>query len=367
MPWPPVPGPWSDALPAAARPARCAVDRSFLQSIQEQFSVSANPDSLNTALWTLAAALLLGGAGILVNQFVIRRRFRLLPSNWITRKSEIMAVFDQALTQRSKMEMSFVRRDQARQATSSVLTDVGPEYLSLDVSDFIEVHAGWIGRAFECFFRIQAGKATGQMNFYTFTSEVVGVKKLADGSTQLTLAVPDHVVLQQKRIHLRLEPPSQYVLGLALWPQQLDDKARPVADVKAWGRPPLVMIPGKTGGALRLLNLSGAGLRLEAAYEARKEAGLELEIGQYLNLLLTLHDPQTKTVLKHWLSARVQNRYEDYSSKMLEVGLRIVGVGRREQGGSEIAWRKAPEDGLPDLENWVVRRHLELFREKGAV
>lgn len=365
MSWFPSPGPWSDALSHAARLARCAVDRSFLQSIQEQFAVGGSQDTLRIAAWTLAAALLLAGAGILVNQLVVRRRFRLVPSNWITRKADILEVFDQALSQRSKIEVGFTRRDQARQTTACMLSDMTPEHLILDLSDFIEVHQGWIGRSFECFFRVQAGKIPGQMNFYAFSAEVVGVKKLADGSTQLTLAVPDHVVLQQKRVHLRLEPPTQYVLGLALWPQQLDDKARPIGNVKAWGRPPLVMVPGKTGGALRLVNVSGSGLRLEVAYEARKAAGMELEIGQYLNLLLTLKDPSTNAVLKHWLIGRVQNRYEDYSSKELEVGLRLVGVGRREAGSPEIAWRKAPEDGLPDLENWVVRRHLELFREKG--
>lgn len=354
----------SAVLAAPTRRAWCAVDRSFLQSIQEQFNVGGSADTLRIAVWTLAAALVLAGVGILVNHY-LHRRFKLVPSNWITRKADILAVFDLALAQRSKMEMGFTRRDQARQTTSSVLSDVTADHLSLDLSDFIEVHQGWIGRSFECFFRIQAGKAAGQMNFYTFNAEVVGVKKLADGSTQLTLAMPDHVVLQQKRVHLRLEPPTQYVLGLALWPQQLDEKARPITNVKSWGRPPLVMVPGKTGGDLRLVNVSGSGLRVEVSYDARKAANMELEIGHYLNLLLTLHEPTTKAVLKHWLIARVQNRYEDYASKELEVGLRIVGVGKREQGSTEIAWRKAPDDGLPDLENWVVRRHIELFREKG--
>jgi len=363
MPWPPAL--WDDALLHTTRLFRCVVDRSFLQSVQEQFNLGGSEETLRMVGWTLAAVLVLGGAGILINTYVIQRRFKLVPSNWITRPADIRAVFELALTQRSKMELGFTRRDKARQTTSCQLTDTTAETLVLDLSDFIEVHQGWLGRSFECFFRIQAGKSTGQMNFYTFTAEVMGVKKLADGSTQLTLAMPDHVVLQQKRVHLRLEPPTQYVLGVALWPQQLDEKARPVTNVKAWGRPPLVLIPGKTGGALRLVNLSASGLRLEVAYEARREAGMELEIGQYMNLLLTLHEPTTKAVLKYWLVARVQNRYEDYSSKELEVGLRITGQGQRQQDSPEIAWRKVPEDGLPDLENWVVRRHLELFREKG--
>jgi hypothetical protein len=354
----------TDLPTGPTRLLRCAVDRSFLQSIQENFNLGGTAESLRIVVWTLAAVLVLAGIGILINHY-LRRRFKLVPSNWVTRPQDIRAVFEQAVTQRSKIEMSFTRRNQARQTTSCQLADVTAEHLILDLSDFIEVHQGWIGRSFECFFRIQPGKSTGQTNFYNFNAEVAGVKKLADGSTQLTLAMPDHVVLQQKRVHLRLEPPTSYVLGVALWPQQLDDKARPVANVKDWGRPPLVLIPGKTDGSLRLANVSAAGLRLQAAYEARKEAGLELDIGQYVNILLTLHEPSTKSVLKHWLTARVQNRYEDYSSKELEVGLRITAVGQRPAGSAEIAWRKAPEDGLPDLENWVVRRHLELFREKG--
>lgn len=364
MPWTAF-GPETDALSAALRLARCAVDRSFLQSIQEQFNLGGNQETMRIAAWTVAAALVLGGLGVLLNVLVLRRNRKLVPSNWVTRKSEVRQVFERALTQRSKIELGYTRRDLARQTTSCVLSDMTENHLLLDLSDFIEVHQGWIGRSFECHFRIQAGKTPGQMNFYAFNGEVAGVKKLADGSTQLTLAMPDHVVLQQKRVHLRLEPPTQYVMGLALWPQQLDDKARPVANVKAWGRPPLVLIPGKTGGSLRLVNLSASGLRLEVAYEARKQAGLELEIGEYLNLLLTLHEPQTKAVLKHWFTVRVQNRYEDYSSKELEIGLRVMAVGQRQGDTAEIAWRKAPEDGLPDLENWVVRRHLELFREKG--
>lgn len=365
MPLTMAPGPWTELPPHAARIFRCAVDRSFLQSVQGTFSLGFTEESIRTVAWTLAAVLVLAGLGILFNQLVVRRRLKFMPSNWIMRPADIRAVFDQALAQRSKIEMGFERRDRARQTTTCVLADLAPERLVLEVSDFIEVNQGWIGRTFECFFRTQVSKTPGQMNFYNFKAEVVGVKKLADGTTRLTMTMPEHVVLQQKRVHMRLEPPRPYVPGLALWPQQLDDKARPIADVRAWGKPPLVMIPGKTCGALRLANLSAAGLRLEVSPAARKESGLELEIGHYLNLLLTLLDPETRAMRKFWLIARIQNRYEDFSSKELEVGLKIVAVGERQGKSPEIAWRKAPEDGLPDLENWVVRRHLEMFREKG--
>jgi len=65
MPWLPIPGPWTEA-PAATRLFRCAVDRSFLQNVQEQFNLGGNEHTLQIAAWTLAAALVLSGLGILL-------------------------------------------------------------------------------------------------------------------------------------------------------------------------------------------------------------------------------------------------------------------------------------------------------------
>jgi len=315
--------------------------------------------------YTGAAALVALGLGILLNRFAFRGRARLVPASWIVDSREIATLFERALAERSKIEMQAAGRG-GTTVNASLLEALG-DRLRLEITARVSVTQSWLERVFDCFFRLQNPRNRNQLLFYTFQTRVLGVKKMADGTVLLDTSLPEKVVLQQKRVHLRLEPPGQLVLGLAVWPDQLRPDGEPEGAFRTWGKPPLVSLPGGKENLLRLVNLSASGLRLEARAAGRRATGMDFEIGQHYMLLMDLYDPEAEKKRQFWLRVMVRNRYEEFETRDLHVGLRVASVGERLPDQEEIAWRAAPADGLPALENWVVRRHIELFREKGIV
>ena len=90
----------------------------------------------------------------------------------------------------------------------------------MEITTKIDAGPQWIGRSVTCYMRLAAPKDPSHSNFYTFETQVAGLSRQADGSHILSVSLPDILRLQQKRTHLRLEPPVDYMLGLALWPEQ---------------------------------------------------------------------------------------------------------------------------------------------------
>ncbi len=217
-------------------------------------------------------------------------------------------------------------------------------------------------------FRLVNPKYPAQVTFYSMTTEIMGIKKLASGAGVLTVAFPEKVELSQKRMHLRLEPPSHLLLGMAIWPEQLTAAGAMERNIKQWGKPRLIYVTGETDNPFIIENLSGGGIRVGVEREAVKDSGLDFEIGQTYILLLDLHEPEGQRKLRFWLMGRIQNRYEDFETRRLSFGMQFTQHGQRlTEPRNEMRWRPVPSDGgIDELGNWAVRRHLELYRRSGV-
>ena len=89
-------------------------------------------------------------------------------------------------------------------------------------------------------------------------------------------------------------------------------------------------------------------------------------MGERYLVLLKLLNPEDQTTDKLWCMSRVQNRFEDFETRTLELGLRFLAVGTPTDDEEPwMNWDKVGADGIQGLGNWIQRRHLELFRSKG--
>ncbi len=361
----------SNFLGAVSSPAletiRAAIDRAFLDKVQDRFSgIGLTPEILLIVGVTLGTALGLGLLVLLVNYFIRRSCKGFLPTGVVANPVEIAQMFDLAMAQRSKVELSFSRAEGHAQTVYCSLEDIKSGHLVLEITAKVEAGPQWIGRPVTCHTRIAAPKDPAHSNFYTFDTDIAGLTKQADGSFIVRVPLPVILRLQQKRIHLRLEPPMEYMLGLALWPEQLDKDAKPVREFKKWGKPSMLYSSTRKD-QLRLANVSAGGLRLDVSRPAVRETGLEFQPGERYIVLAEIFDPEKQGKKRLWSLVRVQNRYEDYETKRLEIGVKFIGEGVI--GGENkdlMQWRKVSEDGIDAVGNWVIKRHLEQYRRHGV-
>ncbi|WP_027192902.1 PilZ domain-containing protein [Megalodesulfovibrio gigas] len=349
------------------RPLAASFDRNFLETVQNSFFTSLDRfiEALPFFLGVLGVVAILA-VGVGLFNFIRRRlRGRAAPVGLIIRPQEIRTVLDRAIQERSRLDLRFLPADSSRKTMPCALLDMTATALTLDPPSFVEVRPDWMGRQVECFFRHLTPK--GHILFYTFESTVLGVNSRGNRTAQLDLALPAVMRLEQKRSFLRIDPPSQYFLGLALWLDSLDAGVFPPPNIKTWGRPALVFAPDKSRSPVMISNISASGLRLSIRHEAARQARLAPQLGGRMLILLDLYEPETERKKRFWLRCRLQNIHEDFSTRDLEIGLQIIAFGRPmlDEVPYELAWHAVGEDGVESLAVWVMRRHLELYREKG--
>lgn len=122
---------------------------------------------------------------------------------------------------------------------------------------------------------------------------------------------------------------------------------------------------------MALLNLSGGGLRLlvpRATARSATARGMAGHRGR-LAALLELYDPQHDRSQGFWLQCRIQNRFVAFETRDVELGLQVLARGGARDTAPHMAdWKPLSDEGeVEPLGNWVIRRHLELYRKAGAM
>lgn len=345
-------------------PLATGFDRNFLDQVRGGFSSTGiSYDIVVYVLIVLFGAVALFFMGKGVNLLIARFRSRDIPSDWIVNKQQINEILNKALDLRSKFEMKFMPADFSRRATICSLLEVSAQSLSLELDMNVSATKRWLNRDVEFFFRVP-GTKSGGMTFYHFSSVVSGIKRASAGESILIVDFPDKIELNQKRSFLRLEPPSQYFLGCALWREH---QVKEPADVKQWGKPLLLHQPGKAGNPIMVADISAGGLRLLIKRKAIRELGQEVSIANRFFLAVDLYDPAVGRKRRYWLQCRVQHLYEDFETKDVEYGLQFEAWGRpkKEDETLLLDWKTVLPDGVEPLGSWVMQRHLELYRDKG--
>lgn len=340
------------------------LDRGYLETVRDGFrGVGASPEVLWYIIYVLAGAVAILAVGYVVNLTRQKFRWRQMPEGWIIGKKNVVEVLDKALLERSKFEMRFLPAHKARKSTFCTLENITNDTLTLELPSGLNVTSKWIEREVEFYFKVTVKH---QMIFYRFYSEIAGAKRKPGDVSVVMVSIPKVLELQQKRAFLRVEPPTQYVLGCALWREMSAQTAKSTVNVKKWGKPNLVYIPGQSLNPLVIENLSAGGIRITIKREAQKAGYTELIVGQRFFLLLELYDPDLQEKKRFWALARLQNYFVDFSTKNVDMGMQFMLWGRpRQEEPHMVEWLQVSDEGIEPLAGWIMKRHLELYRDKG--
>ncbi|MFW5487601.1 MAG: hypothetical protein ACNI3A_04150 [Desulfovibrio sp.] len=349
------------------------MDRQFLETFKNTFfNYSFSSDAalflLGLLLFLLTAVL----AGVLFNKFFRHKESR-LPTNLIVDRQRIDKILNNALQERAKLELRFAHEDPAGgRFISGAFVEIGKEAVVLELSDLVDVSSSWIGRKIEAFFKVSSPRAGRKKSkhkgatFFTFTVEILGIKKTSEEYVAVTVAFPHSIEAKQKRTHLRLDPPSSLIYGVNLWKESRTAMGKVNSNISTWEAPLLVM-DQDVRDTMTLQNISAGGIRLEIQPGWQKEDTDIFELGKRFIVRLDLFNPTENNVDRHYLYTVVRNKYEDFTTHKLEVGLKFLATGYPSAEDPDILhWEVAKgENGVETIDNWVFKRHLELYRNTG--
>lgn len=291
------------------------------------------------------------------------------PSSWIVNPGEIRALLDTAQTQRSKVRVSFVRDDPGARSTDASILSADPgRGIELEMTSLVRATPSWAGKLVVCDFRLRLDPRKDYQSFYNFVAPIITVRKASDSFVHMRVGWPTRLELEQKRGFLRVEPPRNLVLELALWHENTIKLAKGnFAIPSTWGKPILRLDPGLPPPAVELRNISGGGLRLEVPAEPiQKHASLFEPANRFLMQLL-LAEPETGQPVEFFLALRLQNAYGDPGTSGTKgFGFHILsfGVPTSEETRENLSWKTAAA-GVPALDDWAFRRHLSMYRSRG--
>ncbi|MFV0422810.1 hypothetical protein [Oleidesulfovibrio sp.] len=343
-----------------------AADRTTSYFTEIGNSFGATSFTSEKSLYVIGA--LCGIIGVLLGVIAImsylkRKHGGYVPAGWVMRPADITRQIQSAIDARRKVELQFHTPGMRRHSTSCSAIEIEHGTLLLECSGLSKLSPKWIGRHVECFFSVVVNK---RVIFYTFVSTIAGIRMEGENICMMNIRMPEVLEQRQKRSFLRIEPPEQYVLGMALWAEKLDSSGRIPLNVKEWDKPELVYIPNKTA-ELELVNLSAGGARIKIRREVAKKCNLTFTIAERFILLLDLWEPELGKRDRYWLLCRTQTPFIDFETRNVDLGVQFIGLAKNKENSThELVWVPfKQEDGIEVIGNWAMKRHLELYREKG--
>lgn len=290
-----------------------------------------------------------------------RPRKPYVPTDWITDKVHIANLLGMGISQRAKLELQFpVKEDTRRPSLRCALIAIEKKSLILDASGITPLSSMWEGRTVDCFFMLRRQES---YDFYAFASTVISIKQENENCT-VQLALPERIESRQKRSYLRITPPDEYMLGAALWLGPNLPEVTQRNDLALWPRPSRLWIPGTTED-FSIRDISSGGLRLFLPRHTLAEDMEYVHISNQFIVMLDLWEPDKEQRVRFWLLCRMQSPVLDFETRGMDIGAQFLAWGKAvEGGGTSLLWLKLASSGeVEPLGNWVMRRHLEIFRD----
>lgn len=239
------------------------------------------------------------------------------------------------------------------------------DFLLLEPPSQMKIPPKIAGREVEVFFKVKPHG--GKLTFYKFKS-VVSEIVAEDNDQLIKLSMPEVLEMDQKRQHLRLEPPLGYIRKLEVRKVSHDRKGNYHKHIGNFGKPYWSYQAGDEKPPIHLMDISGGGVRLKVStYESKVDKDFIKENPKLLISLVLLYDQNDPGSAEYFhLIARVKKEYYDGMGNHV-LGLQFEYVAVFDQDKKVITgWKQVkPEDGVEDLSTWVIKIHLKLFREKG--
>lgn len=284
-----------------------------------------------------------------------------VPQDWVLDADQIRNIITLSLNQRTKFELQFATEGEARRpALRCSGVDIEEDTLVLEASGLVTLSNRWEGKPADCFFMIRQREG---YTFYAFTSVITHVH-VVNELCLIKIKLPERLEARQKRLYLRITPPEEYMLGAALWrgPDLPDDSVR--GDLALWPKPSRILLPGvREEFAIR--DISSGGLKLHLPRHIVAEEIDLIHVSTQFMVMLDLWDPDKAQRLRFWTLCRMQSPVLDFETKGMDLGAQFLAWARpAEAGSSSLLWLKLASSGeVEPIGNWIMRRHLEFFRE----
>lgn len=328
------------------------VQRSFIERTLDM-------EAVRESLVGVGAVVGLIGLIMLILHFRPKKPY--IPQDWILDPTQIAHTLTLAMTQRSKFELQFAMEGETRRpALRCSGVEVENDAVVLEASGMVTLSERWVGKAADCFFIIRLRDTYA---FYAFTSIVTQVRVVNDIS-MIQLQLPERLETRQKRLYLRIPPPEEYMLGAALW-RGPDLPAEGIRnDLALWPKPSRILLPG-VREEFFIRDISSGGLKLHLPRHIVAEEMELIHVSTQFMIMLDLWDPDKAQRLRFWMLCRMQSPVLDFETKGMDLGAQFLAWAKpAEAGSSSLLWLKLAASGeVEPIGNWIMRRHLEFFRE----
>lgn len=326
-----------------------------------------SPEALILTVSIFVLAGLCIAVGLLVKIRIGRQDIP--PPTWIAQPGEVRALLDTALTQRTKVRVSFVRDDPGARSTDATILSADPRRgIELEMTTLIRARPDWAGKLVACDFRLRLDPKKDYHTYYNFVSPILSVRKAGDEFIHMAVAWPTHLELEQKRGFLRVDPPRTFILELELWPEEtIKSRRGRFGEPATWGTPILRLNPHLEVPDVEVQNISGGGLRLEIPADSIRRDQKLFEPACRFLMRLVLVEPEAEQPMEFYLALRLQNAYGDPGPLGHKTyGFRFLSFGvPSDAPGDSLSWKTAAS-GVPALDDWAFRRHLAIYRSRGA-
>ncbi|GAB6061010.1 PilZ domain-containing protein [Desulfonatronum parangueonense] len=330
----------------------------YFQNWEYSFSQAQKPLAMTTILVML---LVIAYASIL-----LYRRFYLPhePTSFAVQElPTVTKIIFQSVEERSKYDVNFQTENSRRvQFSCSPLKFEPGRGLTLELSGFLQPQSTWIGRPVSCYFKVSTDQKEPKWSFFHFSSTIMDL--LQDKSRPcIILETPQRLERKQRRAHLRLDPPREDIPEVRIWPETLSN-----LDHHDDAPPLLHYLHSETDNAFWVRNISAGGLLLEIRQPVDDEVAEAMEKGKRLFISLFLRDLQQPHNNEYRLLAQIRKSFMEPGSAgsgKLLVGLLFVAHKPRGQPKAEDRWLSLNDKGVEEIEDWVFKRHLQIYQQKG--
>ena len=295
------------------------------------------------------------------------RRFKYNPYGSITDTRTIRSIVRTAFDQRRPFEVQVQTDAGQRRPTLRCSPDhIGNDSITVEVGGLKSLSEKWLGRPVTVFFRVLMNK---EYTYYTFPSHIAGIQMPRPGLCHISLPMPEKLENRQKRSFLRIRPPREFFPGAAIWYGETMPPPEKISDISIWQKPRLLYIPDRME-QFQVMDLSAGGARLSVPGQVVRTLRLQFNSTEHLVLMLDLFDPEQSKRLRYWMECRIQNVWVENTTRDVHLGLQFLAWARPKDGphpGGQtpgIEWLKLSSSSeVEPVGNWIMRRHLELFRE----
>jgi len=257
-----------------------------------------------------------------------------------------------AMDQRTTLSLEFTAEDLQGRVLSGPCSSIENGVLTVDVGIEHSLQP-LINEPVDVSFALKYKNTSA---YYHFNSQVVGWRARALAAS-VELALPAHILSQQKRSFVRINPLPGHILGIGLWslepsqplPRQSTDLGSAVLSYR----------PGKLAQCT-LLNISAGGVRMEVPQPMLQQFPIELTLQSQVLCLLLLRAPDSDHPMPFWLACTLVSLVANPEETNVTIGMKFRAWALSETGNSNIAWFPAGKSGeVSPLASWVLRQQLE--------